>query len=40
LFLRFVADLDFEPFQLVILGRISELTILSTEIPTGVVADL
>ncbi len=40
LFLRFVTDLDLEPLEMVLLGTVFELTILSAEIPTGVVADV
>jgi DHA3 family tetracycline resistance protein-like MFS transporter len=39
-FLRVVVDLDLPPLQLVLLGTAKELTVLASEIPTGVVADL
>lgn len=40
LFLRFVTDLELEPLELVLLGTAQEVTILLSEIPTGVVADV
>lgn len=39
-FLRLVTEVQLEPFQLVLLGTVMELSILFFEIPTGVVADL
>ncbi len=39
-FLRLVTEVELEPFQLVLLGTVMELSILAFEIPTGVVADL
>ena len=39
-FLRLVTEVELEPLQLVLLGTVMELSILSFEIPTGVVADL
>lgn len=39
-FVRLVVDLDLDPLQLVLLGTAKEITVLSSEIPTGVVADL
>ena len=39
-FVRLVTEVQLEPFQLVLLGTIMELSILFFEIPTGVVADL
>lgn len=40
LFLRLVTDLELDPLQLVLLGTVFELSILTFEIPTGVVADI
>lgn len=40
LFLRVVVDVGLDPLQLLLLGTTKEITILLTEIPTGVVADL
>lgn len=39
-FVRLVTDVDLSPLQLVLLGTVFELTILVSEIPTGVVADI
>lgn len=39
-FVRLVTELELGPLQLVILGTVMELSILFSEIPTGVVADL
>ncbi|MBK5267477.1 MAG: hypothetical protein JJE47_08585 [Acidimicrobiia bacterium] len=39
-FVRLVVDLDLDPLQLVLLGTAKEITVLASEIPTGVVADL
>ncbi len=39
-FVRLVVDLDLDPLQLVLLGTAKEITVLTAEIPTGVVADL
>lgn len=39
-FVRLVVDLDLGPLQLVLLGTAKEITVLISEIPTGVVADL
>ena len=39
-FVRLVVDLDFDPLPLVLLGTAKEITVLASEIPTGVVADL
>ncbi len=39
-FLRLVTEVQLEPFQLVLLGTVMELSILLFEIPTGIVADL
>lgn len=40
LFVRVVVDVGLEPFHLLMLGTTKEVTILLTEIPTGVVADI
>ncbi len=39
-FVRLVTEVNLSPFQLVVLGTVMELTILTMEIPTGVVADV
>jgi DHA3 family tetracycline resistance protein-like MFS transporter len=39
-FVRVVVDLDLSPLELVLLGTAKEITVLSAEIPTGVVADM
>jgi len=39
-FIRLVTEVELSPLQLVLLGTVMELSILSFEIPTGVVADL
>ena len=39
-FLRVVVDVGLDPLQLLLLGTTKEITILLTEIPTGVVADI
>ncbi len=39
-FVRLVVDVDLNPLELVLLGTAKEITVLSSEIPTGVVADL
>lgn len=39
-FVRLVVDVDLNPLELVLLGTAKEVTILTSEIPTGVVADL
>ena len=40
LFVRLVTEVELSPFQLVALGTVMELSILTMEIPTGVVADV
>jgi len=40
LFVRLVTEVDLSPLQLVLLGTVFELTILVSEIPTGIVADI
>ncbi|MEM9133759.1 MAG: MFS transporter [Actinomycetota bacterium] len=39
-FLRVVVDVGLDPLQLLLLGTAKEITILTVEIPTGVVADI
>ena len=39
-FVRLVVDVDLNPLELVLLGTAKEITVLTSEIPTGVVADL
>ncbi|MDH3194227.1 MAG: MFS transporter, partial [Acidimicrobiia bacterium] len=39
-FVRLVVDVDLNPLELVLLGTAKEITVLSSEIPTGVIADL
>ena len=39
-FVRLVTDVDLSPLQLVLLGTVMELSILTAEVPTGIVADL
>lgn len=38
--MRLVTEVELSPFQLVVLGTVMELSILTMEIPTGVVADV
>ncbi|MEM9519302.1 MAG: MFS transporter [Actinomycetota bacterium] len=40
LFLRVVVDVGLDPLQLLLLGTVKEVTILLSEIPTGVIADI
>ncbi|MEM9464650.1 MAG: MFS transporter [Actinomycetota bacterium] len=40
LFLRVVVDVGLDPLELLLLGTVKEITILVSEIPTGVVADI
>ena len=40
LLVRLVTEVDLEPLQLVLMGTVFELSILTFEIPTGVVADI
>lgn len=39
-FVRLVVDVDLNPLELVLMGTAKEITVLTSEIPTGIVADL